>query len=759
MIHVDEKDIDRITEVFYLLLNGKTPPPVQLAEDYPDNEIKQLAGYINRFLEEYNHATELTCNLSKGDLDFQSPRGKTGFFHSLKNLQANLRHLTWKTQEIAKGDFAHEVDFMGDFSAAFNSMTRQLKDSFDALRKREAEAVELMVAIKAAKEEAEAATKAKSEFLANMSHEIRTPMNSVLGFLELALDGDLSENQRTNLATARRSAKSLLMLINDILDISKLESGRMELENRAFDLSFMMKEALKIFEVKSGEKGVALFFHIHPHVSPYFIGDSDRLRQVVINLVGNALKFTESGEIGVRVTPWDDPRTAGFQKLHIAVSDTGIGIPADRLGKIFEPFTQVDNSTARRFGGTGLGTAISKQLVELMGGEIWAESVVGKGSVFHFTVCMEPTDNHGDISAAACGRSTANRVFKVLIAEDIEENILLAGIRLKQRGHTVIEARTGQEVLKKYREDKPDIILMDVHMPAMDGIEATLRIRKLEQAFDSKGIGKNIEIPIVALTASVMKEEREKCLKSGMNAVIGKPVDFDEVFDIMEKLVPKGMGRLEKENPADPAISGKMPVLAGVDIQKGIRIWMDPAAYKKALLRFVRYHQNTGIRIRNLLQNGNCEEAGRIVHALKGVSGNLSITDVHAISESLDASIRQNRIEETESLVESLTTALDITMASIRRLEAEVETRECKTNNPDPAALRELFHGMLASFGQYNPCMIEPFIEKLGETVSPEQLEPIARRVDRFDFKGARTETIKLAHCLDVEVNGDAGLK
>ena len=229
MLTVKEEHIDRITEAFYRILKGQRPNPIELPEDYPDNEIRQAVGYINNFIAEYNGATELIYTISRGELDFEAPGGKMLILQSLKNLQASLRHLTWKTQQIAKGDFSHEVDFMGDFSAAFNSMTRQLKDSFEALEKSRAET-------QVAKEAAEDATRAKSEFLANMSHEIRTPMNAIMGMAHLALKTDLTPKQHDYLKKVDISARSLLGIINDILDFSKIEAGKLDMEAVDFQL-------------------------------------------------------------------------------------------------------------------------------------------------------------------------------------------------------------------------------------------------------------------------------------------------------------------------------------------------------------------------------------------------------------------------------------------------------------------------------------------------------------------------------------------
>ncbi|MDM8537655.1 ATP-binding protein, partial [Desulfobacterales bacterium HSG17] len=642
MLNINEEDIDRLTEVFYLILKGRKPSPVSLPDDYLDNEIKQLTSYVNQFLEEFDNATDLIYAISKGDLDVEAPRGNILFVHSIKSLQANLKHLTWKTQQIAKGDFTHEVDFMGDFSLAFNSMIRQLKESFDALSKSESSALTLleelqkkinelastrramlniMEDIQEAKKEAENATKAKSEFLANMSHEIRTPMNSILGFLELSLeDSHLPKSHRNNLTTAHNSAKSLLTLINDILDVSKLESGRLELENKAFDLQEMMDDTFLIFEIKCREKGLTLSCNIHPDLPLYLTGDWTRLRQIIINLLGNALKFTKSGGISVRIDPFLEADIS--QMLHFAVSDTGIGIPSEKLDTIFDPFIQAESSTSRRFGGTGLGTTISKQLVELMGGKIWAESEPGKGSTFHFTVNMEPADREQlpvkkkqtQMNTNPLQNSLNN--FRVLIAEDLEENIMLARLRLKQAGYFVMEARNGIEAVAAYENENPDIILMDIHMPEMNGLEAALKIRELETALEQP-------IPIIALTASVMKEEQKKCLDAGMDCVVGKPIDFEKLFTVMDEQLSVSSEQLTVSTNSFSKASTDNCSLTPVDCKKGLQIWQNPKVYQKALENFCRKYKNAGEEIMHLLESGDREGAFSIAHALKGISGNI----------------------------------------------------------------------------------------------------------------------------------------
>ena len=431
-----------------------------------------------------------------------------------------------------------------------------------------------------AKESAEAANRAKSAFLANMSHEIRTPMNSVLGFLELTLESPkITEDHRKGIATAYSAAKALLTLINDILDISKLESGKTELEFSAFNLARMVGDMMGTFEVKARDKGLRLDLQFASELPENFLGDSYRLRQVLINLVGNAVKFTEKGTVVVRVAgeKVEDvekeachlPNVSEYL-LSFEIEDTGIGISPGKLECIFDPFTQGDGATTRRFGGTGLGTTISRRLVEMMGGQLSARSQEGKGSTFSFTVkmkeaakpetCFPHLPSGGDVAADA---AKCFRQMQILVADDIDVNLAMLRTRLEKAGHSVVGARNGREAIEAYRRWTPDAILMDIHMPEMDGMEATRRIRELEDEARSAdcetgpaGDGKTeIEppprrrVPIVALTGSLMQGEKEAYLQAGMDEVMGKPLDFQGLCALLENLVPDGKGKALPENP------------------------------------------------------------------------------------------------------------------------------------------------------------------------------------------------------------------
>jgi len=608
--------------------------------------------------------------------------------------------------------------------------------------------------------QAEAASIAKSEFLANMSHEIRTPMNAVLGFMELTLEDPLlSASHRQNLATSHKSGKSLLSLINDILDLSKLESGSPELECRAFDLSQVIRNTLQMFEVRASEKGIFLSLDIHPDLPPYFTGDPDRLRQILINLVGNAVKFTEKGRVSVSVTRDED------DSLHFAVSDTGIGIAPDRLDRIFAPFTQADSSTSRKFGGTGLGTTISKELAELMGGHIWAESEIGKGSTFHFTVRIKVTGKKPDEETEKPDDSASrpHRRLKILLAEDIEENITLTKIRMEQHGHSVIVARNGREAVETFaREASVDVILMDVQMPEMDGLEAAQRIREAEARHPPSAIRST---PIIALTASLMKSERDGCMEAGMDAVVGKPVDFDRLFATIRNVLPDDTGEVFENSTAADHTEAELPVIDGVDMKAGIRNWQEPEALINALISFAHDYRDAADKISRLLGEGDTDGAYRIAHALKGVSGNLSVTHVFEAAEKLGKAIREKSVascplsancgnrksDHAKSLIRPVREAMDRLVASVHSLEKNEKQEKTPEKEADPARLGKLLKEMLDALDQYNPTLVEPFLSELSEYLPPRQVEPIRNQVMKFNFRGARHETGKLALSLGLK--------
>jgi two-component system, sensor histidine kinase len=383
--------------------------------------------------------------------------------------------------------------------------------------------------------ELEQALRTKDEFLANMSHEIRTPLTGVLGITDLLLKQDLADQVRTDLELVRSSSGTVLYLLNDLLDLSQIEQGKLTLITRPFSIREMVRRHVRLFEAQVTGKGIDFQLSVDPEVPEFVSCDPDRLGQVLKNLLSNALKFTEAGTIRLEVHSEKSPDQPN--RLQFIVTDTGIGIPSEQIEKIFQSFIQLDPSYSKKYSGAGLGLAISKRLVALMGGEISAKSHVGKGTIFSFTVRCDEVASSGPVNMALSPDISDFPPLSILLAEDNAVNRVFMRRALTTAGHEVEEVENGRLALELLREKRFDLVLMDIQMPEMDGIEAMQRIR-------SGGHGRE-DVPIIALTAYAMKGDREKFLDAGMNGYLTKPVDFGELARVIVEVCRFSMKRTD----------------------------------------------------------------------------------------------------------------------------------------------------------------------------------------------------------------------
>ncbi|NJD33465.1 MAG: PAS domain S-box protein [Betaproteobacteria bacterium] len=607
-----------------------------------------------------------------------------------------------------------------------------------------------------AREIAETANRAKTAFLANMSHEIRTPMNAIVGLTHLLRRGKTTPEQDIHLVKIAGAAAHLLSIINDILDISKIEAGRLALEQTDFHLGTLLDDVQSLIANQALAKGLDVRVNSEA-VALWLKGDPTRLRQALLNFVGNAVKFTDTGSIAIRACLLEESDSGVLVRFE--VEDTGIGIPPEKQKNLFQAFEQADISTTRKYGGTGLGLAITQRLARMMGGDAGVVSVPGQGSTFWFTARLEYGQATKPAFSDTYPRNTEMRLRlhagkRILLADDVAINREVAAMLLEEAGLVIEIAENGLQAVEKVRAQDYALILMDVQMPVMDGLDATRRIR----AFPGRE-----GVPVLAMTANAFDEDRWACLEAGMVDFVPKPIDPEVLYRTVLKWLgntPTGLfddsAAVLPVLPVDAALEAQFPAapLPGLDIGQGVSIWRNAETYRKFLRKFASDYAGSMEVLTRAKNTGDPQErteAAALAHRMKGVSANLALTEVTRHAGTLDQALKAG--DDITGELDQLRDALATTLRSIALYAPAPAADPDPAPNVSPTCAAEvapLLACLLHALDSDNPDYAEPVLGDLSTVLPAVRLQPVRVRLDDFDFRGAEAAARQLAESLGI---------
>jgi signal transduction histidine kinase/CheY-like chemotaxis protein len=712
---------------------------------------RDLGQRLQYFVKCVLEVRELASSLSKGNLHGEWPSRNNRMADPLKALHASLNHLTWQTQAVASGDYQQRVAFMGEFAEAFNTMVEQLNQRNEILLK--------------ARNEAEAASKSKSDFLATMSHEIRTPLNAIIGLSEIQLQKQLPGDTHADLEKIYNSGKTLLSIINDILDISKIEAGGFELNPADYDVPGLVNDSVQLNVVRIGSKKITFELEIDETIPTKLHGDELRVKQILNNLLSNAFKYTKEGRVALKIR-WE--RKGDDAWLSIFVSDTGIGIKKENMERLFSEYGQLDLQANRHIEGTGLGLSITRTLVAMMDGTIEVESEYRTGTTFKATIRQKIVDE------TPIGRETAenlgnfrfkrdkrdnNRVFvraympygKVLIVDDIVTNLDVAMGLMTPYGLAVDCASSGREAIEKIRAagdgapgQQYDIVFMDHVMPEMDGIEATRIIRS------EIGTEYAQTVPIIALTANALVGNEEIFLSNGFNAFLSKPIDIAHLDTVLNKWVRDRQretpGEEQDTEAMDCAGFGVLNGLSveGLDLQEGMRRFGNAAAYMQVLRSYATHTPALLQRLRGTVEN-DLREYSIAVHGLRGSSHGICAYDIGKRAEDLELAaqtgdrrtVRANHeilLERTEALLAGVEELLRAAASGVEKKHAPAPDVALLEKMRQAAARFDIqsLENILSELGEYEYEFDEELVLWLREQVDNLEYDAVRERLKRY---------------------------